>query len=206
MIKRIIPAIYYSKQSFISRGVALGKEGVVIRIAMILNLYWIYISIYIYIRVYVSFWVLSHPVRRLSFSVGDACKLSFRPQSFQPFWDPGFPGSKSKAEKFMSYPSSHNHGSGNWVLPMLASFQFRVVFPFHDYGRKSTKTKAPFPDNGFWSRIWVYIPSWEAYVTPACNHPWHHPCGLTYKTTRSSLKHKTPSDVMIMFENPTKNW
>ena len=80
--KSYIPVICYSKQGFISRGVALGKEGVVIRIAMILD----YIRYtYLYIHVYVSLWVLSHRVRRLSFSVGDTCKLSFQPQSFQPF-------------------------------------------------------------------------------------------------------------------------
>ena len=83
--------IRYSKQGFISRGVALGKEGVVIRIAMILD----YIRYtYLYIHVYVSFWVLSHPVRRLSVSVGDTYKLSFQPRAFNHFEILVFPDQK----------------------------------------------------------------------------------------------------------------
>ena len=34
------------------------------------------------------------------------------------------------------YSSSHNHGSGKWVHPTLAPFYFRVIFQFHDSGRK----------------------------------------------------------------------
>ena len=34
------------------------------------------------------------------------------------------------------YPSSHDHGSGKWVAPILVSFHLGVIFHVHDYGRK----------------------------------------------------------------------
>ena len=35
-----------------------------------------------------------------------------------------------------SYPSSHNHGSGKLVPSILVSLSFKVIFHFHNYGRK----------------------------------------------------------------------